>query len=138
MSRPRDCSKTKTCPRRAATIPGAGDVRGKRSQLAARFASRHDTTEHMDRCGATAESIRATCGTTADGITAIDIYGRNTITVVAVIAWQNRTSSKAPLLWPVTRDPAAGCLRKGEVAWHRHVAFWRLSSKVEMTRFGGG
>src|SRR4029079_1616777 len=31
------CSRTKTCPRRAATIPGAGAVRGKRSQLAARF-----------------------------------------------------------------------------------------------------
>jgi hypothetical protein len=33
------CSRTKTCPRRAATIPGAGEVRGKRSQLAARFSS---------------------------------------------------------------------------------------------------
>lgn len=32
-------SSTKTCPRRAATIPGAGAVRGKRSQLAARFNS---------------------------------------------------------------------------------------------------
>lgn len=32
-------SSTKTCPRRAATIPGAGEERGKRSQLAARFSS---------------------------------------------------------------------------------------------------
>jgi hypothetical protein len=92
----------------------------------------------MDRCGAAAEGIRATCGTTADGITAIDIYGRNTITVVAVIAWQNCTSPKAPWLWSVTRDPAVSCLRKREVAWHRHIAFWRLNSKAGMTRFGDG
>ena len=31
------CSRTKMCPRRAATIPGAGAVRGNRSQLEARF-----------------------------------------------------------------------------------------------------
>jgi hypothetical protein len=32
-------SRTKTCPRRAAAIPGAGEARGKRSQLAARLSS---------------------------------------------------------------------------------------------------
>lgn len=32
-------SRTKTCPCRAAAIPGAGEARGKRSQFAARFSS---------------------------------------------------------------------------------------------------
>lgn len=38
-SPPTCCSRTKTCPRLAATIPGAGGVRGNRSQFAARFNS---------------------------------------------------------------------------------------------------
>jgi hypothetical protein len=37
VSPPTCCSRTKTCPRRAASIPGAGAVRGNLSQLAARF-----------------------------------------------------------------------------------------------------
>ncbi len=81
MSPPTCCSRTKTCPCRAATIPGAGDVRGKRSQLAARFNpgtmrpnTRMDAAQPQKECGqpdgrppttwpgASAVAIRTTAG----------------------------------------------------------------------------